>query len=94
MYPDNQQTEGQPAQYFFPEWVTGVFYGGHWHDVKPESFVEDLPTIDHGTMSVYQDPFTQEMVFVVEQITGFKVKKPVPPEPKATVTPIHREHTQ
>lgn len=67
------------TQFFFPEWVTAVFYGCDWHVVKPGSFKEGIAT-DHGEMAVYQDWFDDELVFVTEPITGYKVKKPTLPE--------------
>lgn len=91
--PASRQAE-ESAQYFFPEWVVGVFYGGHWEPVKIGSFKEGVPTDDHGSLVVYEDPFNGEIVFVMEPITGFRVKKPEPippPEPKATVTSLFPE---
>lgn len=88
MLPDTQSTNG--TQYFFPEWVTGVFYAGHWEIVKEGSYNEGLPT-DHGEMATYLDPFNEdEIVFVLEPITGYRVKKPQPPpEPQASVTELY-----
>lgn len=79
---DNLVIEGQ---FFLPEWVVGVFYGGRWNDVKEGSLREGILS-DYGEMVVYEDPFAGELVFVLEPITGYKVKKPTPPEPQATVT--------
>src|SRR5689334_22209927 len=84
--PDTPTTE--PTTYFFfPEWVIGVFYAGHWDQVKEGTFREGIPT-RYGDMVVYEDPFNGELTFVSEPITGYRVKRPTPPEPKASVTPL------
>jgi hypothetical protein len=89
LFPDTQSTDTQATQYFFPEWVTGVFYGGHWEQVKLGTYQEGIPT-DHGDMVTYVDPFDDEIVFVLEPITGYRVKKPQPPpEPQASVTELY-----
>lgn len=88
---DSLTTEGEftDSVYFPPQWIVGVFYGGHWHDVEEGSFKEGLVS-DHGQMAVYRDPFNQDAVFITEPITGFKVRKPPPPpEPQASVTELY-----
>lgn len=94
--PSRELSQGSPATdtqvgvYFLPEWVTSIFYGGTWHVVKDGTFREGIAT-DHGEMSVYEDPFDGEITFVLETITGYRIKKPVdppPPEPKASVTEL------
>jgi len=60
--------------YFLPEWVTGVFYGGQWHDVQEGSFRPDIKTT-YGTSVVYIEDFTKEVVFLEEKITGYKIKQ-------------------
>lgn len=85
-------SQGSPptetGQYFLPEWITGVFYGGCWHEVREGTFREGIGT-DQGDMAVYEDPFDGQILFITEPITGFRVKKPTPPEPKASVTELH-----
>ena len=88
MSSDDPSTE---TQFFFPEWVVGIFYGNHWEQVKPGSFKEGIGT-DHGEMAVYEDPFNDEIVFVMEEITAYRIKKPPPPpEPQATVHQLHKK---
>lgn len=82
MYQDNPPTE---IQYWFPTWVTGIFYGGQWHDVAQGKFREGVLT-DHGDMTAYEDPFSGEKIFITEKITGYRVKEP---EPQASVTELH-----
>lgn len=80
-----------PTQYFFPSWVSAVFYGSAWNMVKVGTFKEGVET-DHGIAAVYEDPFDGELMFVMEPITGYRVKKPEvieEPEPKATVTTMN-----
>lgn len=86
---DSRSTDTS-TQFFFDTWVVGVFFGGEWHQVKPGSFNEAVHT-DRGEMSVFEDPFNEEIVFVLGEILAYRVKKPPPPEPKASVTPIHRK---
>jgi hypothetical protein len=87
--PGDLQTEFPDSVYFPPQWIVGIFYGGRWHDVEEGSFREGIDT-DHGPMAVYRDPFNKDAVFLVEPITGFKVRKPEPPpEPKASVTELY-----
>lgn len=83
---DETQTQ---TQFFFPEWIVGVFFGGRWHDVKEGSFREGIST-DHGEVSFFEDPFSGEAIFILQPITGYRVKKPqpVPSEPEASVTDL------
>ena len=56
--------------------------------VKVGTFKEGIST-DHGPMAFYEDPFEDEGIFVTEEITAYRVKRPPPPpEPKASVTPL------
>ena len=81
-----------PTQFFFPNQIVGIFYGSRWHEVKEGTFKDGIDTADHGEMSVYMDPFSEEIIFLTEHISGFKIKKPEPPpEPQATVTPLFPE---
>lgn len=89
---NRESSPASPATntYFFPSWVSSVFYGGSWHMVKPGTYKENIET-DHGVMVVYEDPFDGEIIFVKEIIKGYRVKKPEPiPEedPKASVTTL------
>ena len=92
---DSQPTESEPkvGQFFLPEWVVGVLYSGRWHDVKEGTFREGIST-DHGDLAVYEDPFDGNVVFVLDSIIGYRVKKPppLPPpvesNPKASITKL------
>ena len=57
--------------------------------VQVGTYKENVET-DHGPMTVYEDPFDGEVIFVKEEIKGYRVKKPEAiqeeEEPKATVT--------
>ena len=99
MFRGNPPTEEQAqtqTQFFFASWVTAIFYGGRWHDVQPGSFKEGIGT-DHGEMAVYKDTFNlDEVVFITEPITGYKVKEPQQevkeePPPPTTVVPFRRD---
>lgn len=88
--PASPATSPTPTQYFFPSWVSAVFYAGTWNMVKVGTYKEGVET-DHGIAAVYEDPFDGELMFVLEPITGYRVKKPEAieePEPKASVTPL------
>jgi len=67
---DSQQTK---KEYFLPEWVTEVFYGGEWHDVEEGSFREGVETT-RGTMTIYVDSYTRDLVFLKEEVIGYKIK--------------------
>jgi hypothetical protein len=67
---DSRQTK---KEYFLPEWVIGVFYGSEWHDVEEGSFRENVETT-RGTMMVYVDSYSRELIFLKEEITGYKIK--------------------
>lgn len=60
--------------YFLPEWVTGIFYGGQWHDVQEGTFRTGIKTA-YGTSVIYIEDFTKEVVFLREEITGYKIKQ-------------------
>lgn len=66
---DNQPTK----QYFLPEWVIAVLYMGEWYDVEEGSLSEGVET-SQGTMSIYVDSYTREIIFLKEEITGYKIK--------------------
>jgi hypothetical protein len=69
--------------------VTEVFYGCQWHQVRPGSF-QRIKT-NAGIAYHYEDPFSEETVFVVTDIKGYKFRKPDPPEPKASITQLHKK---
>lgn len=89
MFQDSPPTNSyQLDKLFLPEWVTEVYYGGHWYPVEESSYRE-ISTEDGETV-VYRDSFSKELVIVTVQIQGWKIKAPPEPEePKATVTELH-----
>ena len=58
--------------YFLLEWVIGIFYGGNWHFVEEGSLKEQSGP--RGKRVVYIESYTNEIVFLEEKITGFKIK--------------------
>lgn len=59
--------------YFLLEWVTGIFYGSRWHDVREGTLKEQ--TTSRGKRLVYVDQYTDEIIFLEERVTGFKIKQ-------------------
>ena len=70
MSQDKRQTS---ADYFLPEWVVGVLYMGEWHEVAEGTLKEGVET-ERGTMTVYADQYSGEIVFLKEEITGYRIK--------------------
>lgn len=67
--PDSPSTSTTPY-FFFSEWVVGVFFGGMWHQVKPGT----LKKVD--VMNVFQDPYDDNLIYVLEKIAAYRVEKP------------------
>ena len=59
-------------QFFLPEWIKGVHYAGSWHEVKEGTFKEGVPSA-HGLISIYQDPYDDQLCFVKAPITGYRM---------------------
>ena len=91
MSQDSPSTDVELGNFFLPEWVIGIFFDGHWEQVKEGTFREGIDT-DDGPMAVFEDPFGGEVVFVLTDITAYRIKKPEPPpEPQATVHQLHKK---
>ena len=66
----SRSTDG--PEYFLEEWVIGVHYAGHWHDVKEGSFKESVPSA-HGLVTIYQDPYDDHLNIIRVPITGYRI---------------------
>jgi len=62
------------GQYFLPEWVVGILYHGDWHEVEEGSLREGVETT-RGTMAIYVDAYSKEVIFLKEEITGYRIKQ-------------------
>jgi len=69
---DSQSTSIR--EYFLPEWVVGILYNGEWFEIEEGSLKEKIQT-PRGTMTIYIDPFSKEVVFLKEEIMGFRIKQ-------------------
>lgn len=81
---DNPPTE--IGKYFEREWVTEIYYGGEWYQVKPGTY-QSFSTQD-GLVYSYEDPVDAESVVVSEEVKGYKFRKPESP---GTVTQLHKK---
>lgn len=70
--PDSRSTKNK--EYFLPEWVTGIHYAGSWYDVEEGSFRQGVQTT-RGTMTIYVDSYSDEVIFLEERITGYRIKQ-------------------
>lgn len=68
--PVSQSTNG--PEYFLPEWVNEVFYGGQWHEVKEGSLRQGVQTT-RGTITIYVDGYSDQIIFLEEKITGYRI---------------------
>ena len=73
---------------FLPEWVTEIYYGGTWYQVKEGTYKEIIT--EDGETVVYRDPFSDDLVIITQTVMGWKVKTPEPEEPKAEIIPLKR----
>lgn len=86
MSQDSLGTETELGKFFLDEWIEEILYSGHWFKIKVGTYKE-VEILD-GVMVVYQDPFDDMLVFVLERVVGFKVKRPEPPPLESNIVPF------
>jgi hypothetical protein len=84
---DSQPIE--PQQPFLAEWVTEIFYGNTWYPVRTGSF-QRIKTIA-GIVYTYEDPFSEESVYIKTDLLGYKFRKPEPEEPRADIIELKKK---